>query len=268
VADQSLVATEAENQQSACETELQQAQLQGEHSADVETIDELITEADDPPADVGDDADDAAAGVFDEDVVPATPVDLGPLEFSMAPSELCYLAQWVLTSQLKKLPNMTADAAGFAAADIAKKFAQLLQQRQSSSPEQPSPGPPAAGGAQAATVEDGQQQAATQQQQEDEPAAERGRTLLQSVTVLPHQFEQLKSAMRNKLDRSALEQGSLMCTFFMSGSLHGDAILCSRSVFVAKISCILHARYDGVFYCMKFVNQKLPSTSTCALPFA
>eukprot|EP00775_Hariotina_reticulata_P009791 gene9791-9949_t len=95
VADQSLAAAEAANEQSICEAELQLSQVLEEQPADVAAGNELNTSADVSPVAVDDDADDASAGVDDEDVVPATPVGLGPVEFAMAPSELCYLAQWV-----------------------------------------------------------------------------------------------------------------------------------------------------------------------------
>ena len=89
----------------------------------------------------------------------------------MAPSELVYMVEWVLISELKKLPGMTADSAQKAAAKIKEQFAAQLQQQQSAG--------------------DG---ATTEGQQEGAAAVAQS----QQVTLLPHQVEQLKAALQDK----------------------------------------------------------------------
>lgn len=97
-----------------------------------------------------------------------------PQRFSMTPSELIYMVEWVLISELKKLPGMTASSAQKAAAQVKEQVAEQLQQLH--------------------TAEVG---ASTGDQQDAKAAAAQA----QQVTLLPHQVEQLKAALQDKRDK-------------------------------------------------------------------
>lgn len=61
-------------------------------------------------------------------VAPAEAADPAALQFTVVPSELCDLVEWVFFNERKKVPGRTADAARNAAAQFKAQFAQLLQQ--------------------------------------------------------------------------------------------------------------------------------------------
>jgi hypothetical protein len=96
-----------------------------------------------------------------------------PAQFSVAPSELCDLVEWVFLNERKKLPGTTAEAARAAAAQFRQAFSEQLQQHTASK----------AAGLGTAAAGDGQQQ-------ELEGAPQ--------LTVLPYLVEQQKAALQDK----------------------------------------------------------------------
>lgn len=118
-----------------------------------------------------------------EPMEPANPpAPPAPQRFSMTPSELVYMVEWALTSELKKLPGMTADSAQKAAAQIREQFATQLQQRQEGG----------AAGSSAQAAAGGQQQ---------QPGEESGAVKASQVTLLPYQVEQLKATLQEKRNK-------------------------------------------------------------------
>jgi hypothetical protein len=95
-----------------------------------------------------------------------------PAQFSVAPSELCDLVEWVFLNERKKLPGTTAEAARAAAAQFRQVFSEQLQQHAASK---------AAGSEEAAPGEGQQEQAGAPQ-----------------LTVLPYLVEQQKAALLDK----------------------------------------------------------------------
>lgn len=95
----------------------------------------------------------------------------------MTQSELVYMVEWVLISELKKLPGLTADTAQTAAAQIKDQLAVQLQQRQA--------GMAAEIGGQTAQEQHGQQEQASTSSSAH-------------MTLLPYQVQQLKAALEDK----------------------------------------------------------------------
>eukprot|EP00878_Enallax_costatus_P030973 GHUV01033795.1.p1 GENE.GHUV01033795.1~~GHUV01033795.1.p1 ORF type:complete len:346 (+),score=186.64 GHUV01033795.1:359-1396(+) len=156
-------------------------------AVEAETASAPVMEGADNPAAAA--AADEPGAAEDLDMVPATqdqdhqdpPQPPAPQRFSMTPSELIYMVEWVLISELKKLPGMTADSAQKAAAHIKGQFAAQLQEQQ------------AAGEGTAAV---GQQEGAAAGAQ------------AQQVTLLPHQVEQLKAALQDKHNKLLQEEAA------------------------------------------------------------
>jgi hypothetical protein len=121
----------------------------------------------------------AAEAAAEAPEAPAAPAQ--PAQFSVAPSELCDLVEWVFLNERKKLPGTTADAARAAAAQFRQAFSEQLQQHAASK---------------AAGFEAGD--AAEGQQGQGGAAAAAAAAAAPQLTVLPYLVEQQKAALQDK----------------------------------------------------------------------